>query len=268
MIENKKLFDFDEVNSVRVKSNGVNLDTGEIGNETKELSEDESMETASTFPSILIPQTIVTLLCLILILAIAGNKDIHWAKWMRQKMHYAVNASTEETFGYISNLPACKTLLQNINNFIKLEAITQKVTSNNLYSSNAHGFQISVWPVQGNIIKNFGWTENLQSKTYEFNPGVLFQSVPGEEVAAIGDGEVTQITNQPGAGSIIIINHGSDWSSVYHNLHNVKVNIGQAVRAGEFIAQAIGKDLFLEVKHNEEPVDPSTMINNQNNAAI
>lgn len=270
MIENKKLYSFIEAKSNKAETSDPVLDAGENHDDTSDFSVDnETTETSSPFPSVLIPQTIVTLLFLILVLLISGNKDSFWANWVRHQIHFAINASTENTFGYISNLSAFKNLKQNLNNLIKLEEISRNISSNKLFFVKDNEFKISIWPVEGNIIKDFGWVENRKSHTYEFNSGLFFESIPGAKVAAIGDGEAEQITNQPDAGLVLTINHGSGWTSVYHNLSSVKVYIGQTVRAGEPIGRTKGRELFLEVKYNGEPVDPSTLINNQkNNATI
>ena len=89
------------------------------------------------------------------------------------------------------------------------------------------------------------------------------------DVNAIYDGVVVSIDDDDElAGSTITIKHSDSVYSVYSSLGNVTVKVGQSVEGGSKIATSstsindysAGVHVHLQVKVNEEYVDPSTVV--------
>lgn len=187
-----------------------------------------------------------------------------WANWTLAKLHTAINASSENTFGYVADSPFFKNLVQNGSRFIRLEEIT-KLSAQKFHLGEEAApevFNNAVWPAQGNISQTFGWQEDPASHIRQFNPGVEFTTDQSAAVMAIADGEVVAVKSNQAGGSEIIIDHGNGWSSIYRSITNINVTSGQTVTAGMTIAQALKDKITLEVRRNQQVVDPFTVIRN------
>ncbi|MBN1118155.1 MAG: peptidoglycan DD-metalloendopeptidase family protein [Bacteroidales bacterium] len=125
------------------------------------------------------------------------------------------------------------------------------------------------WPTRQGVI-----TEKFGSNPYPGQPGVFTKNngidittVQGESVRAIFDGEVTRIFNIKGANLSIIIRHGG-YYSVYHNIQDVKINIGDQVKAKQIIGTAAKSSkgnnslVHLEIWKGLEKLDPEKWISN------
>ena len=67
-----------------------------------------------------------------------------------------------------------------------------------------------------------------------YNNGVKITTEKGASARAIFDGTVSRILNIPGAGKAIILSHG-DYFSVYNNLSDVFITIGQSIKTKQEI---------------------------------
>lgn len=251
MIENKELYSFSDAEAA-------------FRSEPDEPVPDAPEKVAeSGFPAKFIARGIVSIVCLIMILMIT-KANSPWADWTRNGLHIAINASPQSTFGYISNSPFFKSLIQNGNRFIRLEEIT-KLSARQFHldvPNSSDIFNNAVWPVQGKISRTFGWQEDPASHIRQFNSSVEFTTEQNDMVMAIADGEVVIVkSNQAGNGEVVI-DHGSGWNSLYRSIEKIRVESGQRVKAGAIIAQSLMDKVTLEVKHDQQSVDPFTVIRN------
>lgn len=219
----------------------------------------------TSFPSRLFSQIIVVLICLILVMLLTQS-DRSWTRWIRQQLHSAVNASSEATFGYIARTPGFQKLAQNLENLVRIEEITKKLSEQHeavpeetmpvtALQRNA------IWPVEGRIVRNFGW--QLNGNQREFYPNLEFAIVPGTEVLAIRNGTVSAIHIQPQSGGVISLDHGNGLISTYRYLNQLQVRIGQSVSTGTVIGRAAGSILSFELLQDNRAIDPLRIIGNQ-----
>ncbi|HBF38211.1 MAG TPA: hypothetical protein DDW50_12925, partial [Firmicutes bacterium] len=227
--------------------------------------------------STLLYQTIITISCLILLLTFSHSRQ-PWLVWVKERMHAAITSSSANTFGKITNSKLWKSMIGNVGNLVRLEAITKNqfarqnvaddmdVTAS-LEKKQAHQvFQNSVWPVQGSIVKGYGWRYDVIRKTKNFQPGIEISALPDSTVLAVADGIITEIKHQPAQGWQIVVSHNNGWSSNYFYLGSVQVKIGQKVKAGDPIAQINRPDqekgpiLLLEIKDYDQSVDPLSLL--------
>lgn len=108
------------------------------------------------------------------------------------------------------------------------------------------------WPVQGPVIAGFNG---------DSNKGVDIGGATGEPVLSIGAGSVAATETMRGYGSVIMIDHGGSYMSVYTNVRSVLVKPGQRVQRGMKIAE-IGPaeagrvKLHFELRYRGKAVDP------------
>lgn len=125
------------------------------------------------------------------------------------------------------------------------------------------------WPTrQGVITEKFGehWHPVIKGIKTQ-NNGIDITTLQGENVRAVFSGEVTKIFRIPGAKYTVIIKHGS-YYSVYHNLNNVSVNVGDKIATKNQIGSVSninnGDDLILhfEIWRGSEMLNPEDWISN------
>ena len=108
------------------------------------------------------------------------------------------------------------------------------------------------WPAPGQVIAGF----NASS-----NKGIDIAANPGDAVVSIGAGKVAVTEMLRGYGSVVMVDHGGSYMSVYTNLRTVMVKQGQRVERGQKIADIGGGDggtskLHFEIRYRGNAVDP------------
>ncbi len=89
----------------------------------------------------------------------------------------------------------------------------------------------------------------------------------GTEILAVADGQIVKVKlDNTGYGYHVIINHGGGIQTLYAHLHDIHVEFGQEVKAGETIGtmgstgNSTGIHLHFELRINGEYTDPSEFI--------
>lgn len=92
------------------------------------------------------------------------------------------------------------------------------------------------WPVlKGIVVGHFGIHPHPVLKHVTTNnKGIYIQSPKGSKARAVFDGEVTQVFTIAGSNKTVIIKHGL-YRTVYSNLTNVSVKVGQKVKTKDNI---------------------------------
>ena len=93
--------------------------------------------------------------------------------------------------------------------------------------------------------------------------GVFIKAPEGADVKAIAAGRVVFAAWMRGFGNLIIVDHGSEYLSIYGNNQSLLRRAGDAVKGGDSIASAGntggGEDsgLYFELRHLGKPIDPA-----------
>ena len=120
------------------------------------------------------------------------------------------------------------------------------------------------WPTDGNIISSFGIQKNSALNTTYENIGIDIKGKSNSSVIAVVDGVVTVREALEGYNSIselLIINHGGGYLTVYKNIDNIQINVGDYISEGEKIA-GIAKNsannhvLHFEVWKDAKKINP------------
>ena len=113
-------------------------------------------------------------------------------------------------------------------------------------------------PVEGIITDGFDLKKG--------NFGVKIAAAAADRIAAVDNGTVVQSSWSPDNGCTIVIQHARNLISIYKNLSQSLVAIGQTIRSGELIgynAEAENGEVKLfefELWNNGKPVDPEEYI--------
>jgi septal ring factor EnvC (AmiA/AmiB activator) len=93
------------------------------------------------------------------------------------------------------------------------------------------------WPVKGFISSHFGQRPHPVLKGVMVdNLGVDIQTSAGDPVRSVYDGVVLDVTQMPGMGSVVAIQHGI-YMTIYAKMSGVSVRPGQKVKARENIGR-------------------------------
>ncbi len=125
------------------------------------------------------------------------------------------------------------------------------------------------WPVEGQILHNFGRFKNPELKTVLDNPGIDIQASRGSLVRCIFPGVVSLIIYMSGFGNTVIIDHNDGYYTVYAHLDEVSVNSGDFVEVGSQIAlvgesgSLEGPKLHFEIYGNNQTLNPLLWLKNK-----
>lgn len=101
-------------------------------------------------------------------------------------------------------------------------------------------------PVDGSV--THGWS-HLQ-------PWMLFDCAEDSAVSAVGPGTVTAISPLSGGRYGVLVDHGEGVESLYAQLDDVEVAVGDSVSRGQCLGRS-GDQLYFEYRKNGESVDPA-----------
>ncbi|GAB1429472.1 M23 family metallopeptidase [Ignavibacteria bacterium] len=137
-----------------------------------------------------------------------------------------------------------------------------RTTTNKDKNAKAIAFR---WPTTSRtILRKFGQYTNKQTNTVMDNPGVDIAAPVGSAVKASAAGKVSLVHWLPGFNSLVIVDHGNGYRTVYANLGNTLVSKGQTVSVGTLIGKAgesvDGKFLHFEVWRGTDRVNPAAML--------
>ncbi len=111
------------------------------------------------------------------------------------------------------------------------------------------------WPYRGRVISYFGSQFHPKYKTRTQNTGIDIECPVGANVSVIGKGRVVYADRFMGYGNMIIVDHREGYYSIYSNLLEIKVTVGQEVETGTVIAKA-KETLHFEIRREGKPVNP------------
>jgi len=116
-------------------------------------------------------------------------------------------------------------------------------------------------PVKGTVVASFGQSRQGAAASLPWR-GLLIRAKTGDAVRATAPGTVVFSDWMRGFGNLMILDHGSNYLSVYANNESLYKSVGDAVRQGETIA-GVGNSggeehpgLYFELRYKGKPFDP------------
>ena len=117
-------------------------------------------------------------------------------------------------------------------------------------------------PVKGTIAATYGQRREGAASSLPWR-GLLIRAKAGDNVHATASGTVVFSDWMRGFGNLLILDHGSNYLSVYANNESLFKSVGDAVTQGETIA-SVGNSggeerpgLYFELRYKGRPFDPA-----------
>lgn len=118
------------------------------------------------------------------------------------------------------------------------------------------------WPTRGKVLTQFGKVKDRRFKTYIFSKGINIQAPFGSEVKPIGAGVVLFSDTFRGYGKLLIVDHGEGYYSLYGNVSEILVAVGEEVGVNRTVAK-VGRNndlgtpsLYFEIRNHGKAEDP------------
>jgi septal ring factor EnvC (AmiA/AmiB activator) len=118
------------------------------------------------------------------------------------------------------------------------------------------------YPADGLVEVGFGKVVNPRFNTVTVQKGIDLRAPEGAEVRSVGAGTVVYAGWLKGYGTLVIVDHGGDYHSLYAHLASSQVEAGTEVEEGEAIGQVgdtgslKGAYLYFEIRRKGQAVDP------------
>jgi septal ring factor EnvC (AmiA/AmiB activator) len=115
------------------------------------------------------------------------------------------------------------------------------------------------WPVQGVVLSRFGLEKNPVLGTVTRNLGIEISGKAEQSVVSAAGGRVAAVTQLPGRGTTVILEHPGGYFSIYGQLSRTSVSEGQAVAACVEVgtlAPLAPPRVYFEYRHNLKAEDP------------
>ncbi len=118
-------------------------------------------------------------------------------------------------------------------------------------------------PVKGELVASFGSKRN-DGPSWK---GLFIKAGEGTDVKAAADGVVIFADWMRGFGNLLIIDHGSQYMTIYGNNQSLLKRPGDKVKLGEVVAAAGNSGgnehsgLYFEMRHQGRAIDPLVWIN-------
>jgi murein hydrolase activator len=120
-----------------------------------------------------------------------------------------------------------------------------------------------LWPVDGPVVGEFGPQVHPRFGTKTFRNGIDIAATEGVEVLAVHRGQVVYAGWFRGYGNLIIVDHGSEFFTLYAHVADIQVAEGDEVKPGQSIGTVgdtgslQGPRLHFEVRYQGKPQDPA-----------
>jgi murein hydrolase activator len=121
------------------------------------------------------------------------------------------------------------------------------------------------WPVNGNILYNFGRVVRPDNTTLRWN-GIGIAASSGTSVHAVAAGDVVLAGQLGTYGQTVIVEHGGGDYSVYGSLSQINVSKGAHISKGQVVGEVGTSDpdlpphLHFEIRHGGPAVNPATWL--------
>lgn len=118
------------------------------------------------------------------------------------------------------------------------------------------------WPVYGNIIEHYGKKKIEEFDGEIFNKGIKIAVKDEGYIKPVSKGEVKYIDNVRGYGNIVIVNHDKFFYTLYSNMDEVFVTLGQVIDVNDKIGivdvDVVGVEpyLYFEIRKQNVAVNP------------
>lgn len=122
------------------------------------------------------------------------------------------------------------------------------------------------WPAEGDVVTGFGRQRHPIYDTYTVSRGIEVGAPAGDPVTAVHTGKVAFADWYSGYGLLVIVDHGSNYFTLYGHLSQVVVRVNDQVDAGQLIGKVgetgslTGANLYFEVREGADALNPTAWL--------
>jgi murein hydrolase activator len=116
------------------------------------------------------------------------------------------------------------------------------------------------WPVTGKVRVGFGPRKDPKFDTVTPHNRIEIEARPESPVRAVHEGAVTFAGRFLGYGLMVVVNHGGKDNTLYAQLADTAVNVGDRVATGQVVGTLASEEsagLFFALHFQGRPVDPT-----------
>jgi murein hydrolase activator len=178
-----------------------------------------------------------------------------------------LQASAEKLDNFLDDMESSKEKLHN-KLIAKGKSIIFPNNQDELIKTYGKHFQANkgklLWPVQGKIITNFGRVKI--GDTYTHYKGVDIQADNGTPFYSVFKGTIKFADWFEGYGNLIIVDHGSNYYTLYAHADEISVQSGDLVDTRQVLGKVgdtdsiKGSHLYFEIRANGKPVNPENWL--------
>ncbi|MBI5408931.1 MAG: peptidoglycan DD-metalloendopeptidase family protein [Nitrospirae bacterium] len=123
------------------------------------------------------------------------------------------------------------------------------------------------WPVDGKVLIPYGKYEDPVMNKPVFRNGIEIEAVDVESPQAVAGGRVIYADRFEGYGTLLIIDHGGGYNTLYGNLTETPLQTGDLLIKGMELGKISKSKLFnvhtlyFEIRHKGRPIDPMEWLN-------
>ncbi len=124
------------------------------------------------------------------------------------------------------------------------------------------------WPLEGQVLLDYSMDHTVYHPTldlYKYSKGIAIQSSVGSPVMAASNGTVASIEEMSETGTTIVLDLGNGYQSVYGQLKDLNVTVGQTIPQGTILGYVNeptkyyteeGSNLYFAMSKDGTPIDP------------
>lgn len=150
-----------------------------------------------------------------------------------------------------------------VNEKIALNSSTDSSSSS--ASESEPNFNEIIWPIEGQVLRGVGLSYAQTFSDYRYHDGLDIQAARGAEVLVALPGKVISIETTKEEKTVLTIEHGQEWVSVYAHLEDVFLQVGDYCQAGDLLGtinqpglQEVleGPHLHFSLKQDNQIINP------------
>lgn len=121
------------------------------------------------------------------------------------------------------------------------------------------------WPLEGQVLRGLGLSYAQTFSDYRYHDGIDIQAARGAEVVAVLSGKVIGKESTKEEKTVLSIDHGQGWVSIYAHLEDAYLAVGDYCQAGERLGIIYqpglnevleGPHLHFSLRHDQQSVNP------------
>ncbi len=117
------------------------------------------------------------------------------------------------------------------------------------------------WPVEGRVLTGFGRRKHPRFDTYTIHNGLSIAAPAESPVRAVHEGRVVFAERFLGYGLMVVVDHGAKHHSLYAQLQDLMVDVGQSVSTGTILGTSgpsgeDGPGVYFEMRFRGRAEDP------------